>query len=262
MESPLRVAPSSAPGGASLGDASEPTGGFGEEPHPEPAIEVLLISDMLLMRVSLRHMLESAATMRVAEASSCEEARALASRDPPDVIVLDLDAQPDRLACLEDLIAIRPDSRVIALSDRTKAAEHSTLVERGALGLVLKHEHPQVLVKAIKKVCAGEVWLDRSNTARILSGIARRRRTEDIETAKIAALTRRERQIIELVGEGLKNGVIAQRLFICEATVRNHLTSILDKLGLSDRFELAVYAFRNGLVQYPAAPETNKRKQA
>ena len=96
---------------------------------------------------------------------------------------------------------------------------------------------------------AGEIWLDRANTAEVLVRVARRRRTEDLEGAKIATLTRREHEIIALVGEGLKNRLIAVRLFISEATVRNHLTSILDKLGLSDRFELAVYAYRVGLVR-------------
>ena len=82
--------------------------------------------------------------------------------------------------------------------------------------------------------------------------IARRRHIQDAEAEKIASLTRREHEIIALVGEGLKNGAIADRLFVSEATVRNHLTSILSKLGLSDRFELAVYAFRHGLVHYPS----------
>ena len=81
--------------------------------------------------------------------------------------------------------------------------------------------------------------------------MARRRRAEDVEGAKIDALTKREHEVIALVGEGLKNAAIAERLFISEATVRNHLTSIFDKLDLSDRFELAVYAFRHGLVQPP-----------
>jgi DNA-binding NarL/FixJ family response regulator len=116
---------------------------------------------------------------------------------------------------------------------------------------VLKNEGPEVLIKAIRKVFAGEVWLDRTNSAAVLVRIARRQHTEDIDAAKIATLTRREHEIITLVGEGLKNGAIAQRLFVSEATVRNHLTSILDKLSLSDRFELADYAFRQGLVRYP-----------
>jgi DNA-binding NarL/FixJ family response regulator len=136
--------------------------------------------------------------------------------------------------------------------------DHHTLVELGAHGLVLKHEQPEVLITAIKKVSAGEIWLDRSITAEALAQMIRRRRNEDVELNKISTLTRREREIIALVGEALKNAMIAQRLFISEGTVRNHLSSVLGKLGLSDRFELAVYAFRHGLVRYPTSHDARQ----
>jgi DNA-binding NarL/FixJ family response regulator len=70
----------------------------------------------------------------------------------------------------------------------------------------------------------------------------------DPEDAKIRSITKREREVIHLIGQGLKNAAIGQRLFISEATVRNHLTSILSKLDVSDKFELVIYAFRHGLI--------------
>jgi two-component system nitrate/nitrite response regulator NarL len=214
-------------------------------------IRVLLVSDMLLTRAGLRHLLEAAGIALVGEASTCDEAVSVAKRERPEIILLDFDSRSDTFACLADLISVADTGRVITLSDATRAADHATLVEMGAAGLVRKDEHPDVLIKAIRKVHSGEIWLDRASTAQALRRMVRRRRTEDMEAARIATLTKREHEIIALVGEGLKNGAIAQRLFISEATVRNHLTSILDKLGLSDRFELAVYAFRQGLVRYP-----------
>jgi DNA-binding NarL/FixJ family response regulator len=257
MESPLRRSSSWARGEASLvvssNAASLPTG----ETRPERPIRVLLISDLLLMRAGLHHVLDASGIVLVGEAGTYGEAVSLAARERPDIILVDLDLRSDAFQCVEAIVAAAPGSRVIALSDRTRAADHHVLVELGATGLVLKNERPEVLIKAITKVYAGEVWLDRTNTAGVLARIARRRHTEDVEAAKIATLTRREHEIITLVGEGLKNGAIAQRLFISEATVRNHLTSILDKLGVSDRFELAVYAFRQGLVRYP---DTQDRK--
>ena len=83
------------------------------------------------------------------------------------------------------------------------------------------------------------------------------REPKDRELVKIESLTRREREIVALVTEGLRNKQIAERLFISEATVRNHLTSILDKLELGDRFDLAVYAFRRGMVSYPQPGEAS-----
>jgi len=236
-------------------------------PFPEPPstdaafvaakrIRVLLISDLLLMRAGLRHLIEAGGITLVGEAATCAEALSLAAREQPDIILLDLDSRSDNFTCLEDLVGAH-GSRVIALSDRERSADHPALVERGAVGLVLKHERPEVLIKAIAKVHAGEVWLDRMKTAEALGRLARRRHAEDVDAAKIATLTKREREIIVLVGEGLKNAAIAERLYISEATARNHLTSILDKLELSDRFELAVYAFKHGLVRYGDLPRTS-----
>ena len=217
------------------------------------AIRVLLISDLLLDRAGLRRMLEdTSGILFVGEAASGAEAVDLAARERPDVILIDLDLRSDAFDCVTKITACAPQSRVIALSDRTRAADHHVLIELGATGLVLKSERPEILIKAISKVHSGEVWLDRTVTARVLARIVQRRNSHDAEADKISSLTPREHEIIALVGEGMKNGTIAERLFVSEATVRNHLTSILSKLELSDRFELAVYAFRHGLVQYPS----------
>jgi two-component system, NarL family, nitrate/nitrite response regulator NarL len=251
--------PSSASGSSSWGRencrlaVAAPTGGSPEKWDPrasEVPIRLLLISDLLLERAGLRHVLDTSGIICVGEVDTCAEAVGAAARERPDVILLDLDLRADAFQCVGEIVAAAPGSRIIALSDRTRAADHQVLIELGATGLVLKNERPEILIKAIRKVHGGEVWLDRTITAQVLARIARRRHGEDVEAAKIATLTRREREIVTLVGEGLKNAMVAQRLFISEATARNHLTSILDKLGLSDRFELAVYAFRQGLVRY------------
>lgn len=221
-------------------------------PEADARIRVLLISDLLLGRAGLQYVLQEAPGIElVGEAGTCEEAVELAARERPNIILIDVDLRANAFQCLGRIVATAPESRIIALSDRTHAADHKVLIELGATGLVLKNERPEVLIKAIRKVHCGEVWLDRTNTARVLAGIAQRRHLHDAEAEKIATLTRREHDIIALVGEGLKNCAIAERLFVSEATVRNHLTSILSKLELTDRFELAVYAFRHGLVQYP-----------
>lgn len=216
-------------------------------------VSVLLISDFLLARAGLRHALEAAAITVVREVATCEEAVSAAKDERPDIILLDFDSRAETLACVESLVSAAQSSRLVALCDRARASDVAVLVELGAMGAVLKSEPPEVLIKAIRKVHAGEVWLNRGSTAQVLTRIARRRRRTDIEARKIAALTKREHEIIALIGEGLQNAAIGQRLFISVSTVRNHLTSILDKLGVADRFELAVYAFRHGLVHYTDA---------
>lgn len=214
-------------------------------------IGVLLIGDQLLTRAAL-HRLLAAMGFDIRGEGTAVDAPHLAAELRPDVIVIDLDPSLDAAASIEELVSLPEGARVIVLSDRRHAAGHARAVELGAAGLVMKNDPPETLDKAIRKVHAGEVWLDRTSTAEVLTRLARRRRLEDAEEAKIDALTRREREIITLIGEGLKNAEIAKRLFISEATVRNHLTSIFEKLDLADRFELAVYAFRHGLVPAPA----------
>ncbi len=155
-------------------------------------------------------------------------------------------------------IAQACDSRVLVFAMSTDPALALRAMEIGASGVVSKSSSGELLVRAIQKVHAGELWLDRLQTAKVLSHAMRR--VKDPERTKIESLTKREREIVAKVGEGLKNSAIATQLFISEATVRNHLTSILGKLELSGRFEQAVYAIRNGLVPNPEAPLSRQQE--
>ena len=121
----------------------------------------------------------------------------------------------------------------------------------GAMGVVLKDHAAEVLIKAIEKVHSGEVWLDRLMMGRVLQEISEEKQSNP-DREKIDTLTERERQVVGLVGEGLKNKQIAARLFISETTVTHHLSSVFSKLEVSDRLELVVYAFRHGLAKLPS----------
>jgi two-component system, NarL family, nitrate/nitrite response regulator NarL len=251
-DNPPRVAPS--PSGTRRGTPGGTADLYEVSDKPEAsdrmAIRLLLVSDALLMRAALCRLLLDAGIELVGDVSSCEEAVSLARSAHPDIILVDLNFHCDTFQCVEDLVMASESSRVIGLSDRGAPPDHPSLMELGAAGLVLKQDPPEVLINAIRKVHAGELWLDRVNTAIVLARLLRRRREDDADAEKISGLTKREREIISLVGDGLKNAAIAERLRISEATVRNHLTSIFDKLDVGDRFELAVYAFKSGLVRY------------
>lgn len=220
-------------------------------------IRVLFVSEVLLMRAGLRQVLEGAGHVLVGETGTWDETLTLVTRERPHVVVIDLDIRSKALTCIPAVAAV-PGTRVVVLSDRTRSIDQQRLMELGAAGMVLKNEPPEILLKAIEKVHAGEVWLDRTRMADAIKRLTRRKQAGDPDAERISTLTPRERQIIALVGDGLKNGPIAEFLNVSEATVRNHLTSILDKLGLSDRFELAVYAYRQGLVHYPEAKDCRR----
>jgi two-component system, NarL family, nitrate/nitrite response regulator NarL len=219
-------------------------------PTPKP-IRLLIIDDHALVRTGLRLLLESHPGLAVVgEAGNRPDALA-AVREQPDIVLLDLDlGGRSGLDFLPDLFVAAPRTRVLILTGVLDPDLHRQAVRLGAVGLVLKERAAEVLLQAIEKVHAGEVWLEQSMIASVLGQMTRaERQPEDPEQAKIATLTARERQVIALVGEGLRSRQIAERLHISETTVTHHLTSIFNKLELLDRLKLLVYAYRHGLAR-------------
>lgn len=216
-------------------------------------IKVLLVDDHEVVRVGMRALLSVQPHMElVGEAVNAAQALALLETTLPDIILLDIDLGTESgLDLLPVLQARIPDARIILLTGLRDAVVHRRAVRAGAMGLVLKDKPIDVVVRAIEKVHEGEVWLDRRLIADVLSLANGDRPAVDVELRRIRALTEREREVITLLGEGIKNRQIAERLSISEATVRHHLTSVFSKLGVTDRFELVIFAYRHGLAQMP-----------
>jgi two-component system, NarL family, nitrate/nitrite response regulator NarL len=216
------------------------------------AIRILIVDDHTIIRAALRMLLDSQPGVTVVgEGSGPEDALDAAVREQPDVVLLDLDlGGASGLDLLPQLHAAAPGTRVVVLTGLRDVEMHRRAVRLGAVGLVHKEESAGRLLEAIAKVYAGEVWLDSLLIASVLGEMTRSRASQpvDPEEVKIKALTARERQIIKLVGQGMKNHAIATQLCISEATVRHHLTSIFGKLEVGDRLELAIYAYRHGLA--------------
>jgi two-component system nitrate/nitrite response regulator NarL len=223
---------------------------------PPQSVRVLIVDDHGIMRAGLRMLLESqSGIMVVGEASSCADALALATCTQPDVIVLDLDLGGENaVESIPTLLRTAPETRILVLTGLRDPEVHRQAIRHGALGLVFKEKAVETLLQAITKVRAGEVWLEPTMIAQVLGDLTRPQLSPQTssEATKIARLTEREREVITLVGEGLRNKHIAERLYISEATVRHHLTAIFAKLDISDRFELAIYAYQHGLAKPPA----------
>lgn len=220
------------------------------------SIKIVIIDDHLLMRSGLRMLLESQPHMKVVgEAGNPSEALSIVAEQQPGIIILDVDlGGEDGLELIPDLLAASKDSRVLILTGMRVSEIHQRSVRLGASGLVMKEKAVEVLLKAIEKVHEGEFWFDRTVMGNVLAEFSTQvgNKTVDLEAAKIATLTEREHEIIARIGEGLKNKQIAERLFISETTVRHHLTSIFNKLDVSDRLELIIYAFRHRLAKAPS----------
>jgi two-component system, NarL family, nitrate/nitrite response regulator NarL len=219
------------------------------------SIRILIIDDHAVLRMGVRAVIESDERMRVVgEASDHALAVAIAAEQQPDIILLDLDLGKDNgFDLLPEVLQLVPDARLIVLTGVRDSDAHQRAVLLGAMGLVLKEKALDSLLKAIEKVYQGEVWLDRTLISSVLNSRAHGGTSpeQNAHAAQIATLTEREREVIQLIGEGLRNKEIAERLVISEATVRNHLTSIFAKVGVNDRFELVVFAYRYRICQLP-----------
>jgi DNA-binding NarL/FixJ family response regulator len=225
-------------------------------PSPDrKLIRILIVDDHAILRQGLRMLIEDQPGMAViGEAGNREDAIEIARREQPEIILLDLDlGGQNGLELLPEFISISGETRIIVLTGVRDPEVHHRAIAFGAIGLVFKEQAGEVLVKAIEKVHSGEVWFDRALIATALTKMSRSKegKKDEAEAARIASLTEREKEVITLVARGLNRRQMAEKLFISEATVRNHLTSILNKLGVSDRLELAFYAYRNGLAKPP-----------
>lgn len=215
------------------------------------SVRILLIDDHRVIRKGLRALLEEYADfMVVGEASSRAEALPLVESERPNLVLLDLDlGSTTSLDFLGELLGTGRDLKVLVLTGVRDKELLRRAIQLGAMGIVLKDHAAEVLVEAIQRVARGEMWLDRST---IISIVNPDLAGADPEGVKIRLLTEREREIIALLAEGLRNKQIGERLFISEITVRHHLTSIFNKLAVSDRVELLIYAYRNGIVAAPS----------
>ncbi|MGH9753051.1 MAG: response regulator [Blastocatellia bacterium] len=216
----------------------------------------------------------------VGSASTIKDALAIAERERPDVALLDIKlGNENGIDCLLQMQAVSPKTRVLILTGLSDVEAHYAAVNQGAMGIVRKIEGPETLVNAIRKVLAGEVWLNSELMTKVINDFRQARTPASMETSseenvqtgappalgwrlprskrdeyeevKIARLTDREREVIGLVGQGMRNQQIADKLCISVITVRHHLTSIFSKLEVGDRFELAIYSFRHGLAKPP-----------
>ena len=211
------------------------------------AIRVLLVDDHAVVREGLRNFLALQDGLEiVGEASDGNEAIEQAQRLEPDVILMDL-VMPglDGIGAMRQLRARSPASRVIVLTSFLEDERVLPAIQAGAAGYLLKNVEPAELARAIRAAHAGEAIIDPTAAARLVQAIAddARPRIEEPER-----LTRRERDVLELIARGQSNKRIALELGISEKTVKTHVGHLLAKLGVTDRTQAALMAVEEGLV--------------
>jgi two-component system nitrate/nitrite response regulator NarL len=218
-------------------------------------IKIAIVDDHKVIREGLRMLLGAQPGYEiVGTADDSSGALSLIKEKEPDVVLLDLDLNGEiSLGLIPQVNDLFPHTRVLILTGAKDLEMHQECVRLGASGLVQKDVTAEVLVKAIKTVNAGEIWFANPTIMKFLSEVRNKRseQEKDPEATKIATLTKREKEIIGLVCEGLKNKEVAERLYISDTTVRHHLTSIFSKLEVPDRLGLVIYSYRFGLAAPP-----------
>jgi NarL family two-component system response regulator LiaR len=217
-----------------------------EHTMSESPIRVLITDDHAIVREGLRGLIGSEPGMEVVgEAADGVEAVSLARALQPDVILLDL-VMP-RKGGLEAIVEItreNPSAHILVLTSFAEDEKVFTAIKRGALGYLLKDSSPQDLLQAIREVSRGESSLHPTIARKLIRELGQ---PSDLPPAE-EPLTTREVEVLQLVAQGLTNQEIANQLVISERTVRNHVSSILDKLHLANRTQAALYALREGLA--------------
>jgi two-component system, NarL family, response regulator DegU len=167
----------------------------------------------------------------------------------PDVLLLSAELLQEELDTLQQLVAEINDTRVILLTGRKDPDFLEEALRCGARGIFQREKPAHYIPLAIRKVISGGLWFEHAMAERMLDEVLNRRnKTQDPEERKMAAITPREQEVIELICQGLKNKEVSERLYISETTVSHHLTSIFRKLEVNDRISLILYSVRNHLV--------------
>jgi DNA-binding NarL/FixJ family response regulator len=219
-------------------------------------IRVLMLDQHSMFREGLRRILATRPEFVIVGESGCAaEALTLTEGLKPDVILLELNLDGElNTDIIPNLLSAAGSARIILLTGIAEQHIWQLAVQLGVMGIVPKTNPADVLCKALVKVHSGEVWIDRTMMANVLNQLTRARSEDaqaESESSRISLLSDRERQVVALVGAGCRNREIARRLSISEITVRHHLSSIYSKLGVSDRLELTIYAYRYGLASLP-----------
>jgi DNA-binding NarL/FixJ family response regulator len=212
---------------------------------------VLIADDQALVRVGLRKVLEAEPDLAVVgEAEDGQDAAFEARRLSPDVVLMDI-----RMPVLDGIEATR---RIVSASPATRALVLTTFgldnyvyeaLHAGASGFMLKDAPPEEIVAAVRLVANGEALLAPGVTRSVIEEFVRREKPPPVSPpTAVQELTPREREVLDLLVEGLSNPEICQRLVITEATAKTHVARILQKLGLRDRVQAVIYAYESGLV--------------
>lgn len=218
----------------------------------EPTVRVFLVDDHEVVRQGVRSLIDASGDLVVVgEADSVETGLARVLAVQPDVAILDV-RLPDGNG-VELCREIRSRLPQVACLMLTSYSDDEALFEAiiaGAAGYVLKQVRGGELIDAIRRVARGEHLLDPAVTGRVMKRLS----SPSPDDARLASLTGREREVLDLIGQGMTNRQIGERMFLAEKTVKNYVSGLLAKMGMERRTEAAVFVARREAAQTPDSP--------
>ena len=224
------------------------------------SVRIVIADDHLILRDGLRRLLETQPDfLVVGEVGDGPSALRAALDLKPDILLLDM-ALPG-CSGLDVLAALREAGSSLHVILLTASVDRSDIVKAfqlGARGFVLKESPSSRLFASIRTVADGQTWMDQDTVSSIMQAFSMLQQAKAAETVKDFSLTRRERQIVNLVVQGYTNRDISKELSVGEDTVKHHLTNIFDKTGVSSRLELALFSIHHGLVANTSAPPSSR----
>lgn len=216
-------------------------------------IRIVLVDDEQIVRAGLRMILESEEGFEVvAEAGDGAEAVALVKKLDPDVVLMDIQMPGvNGLEATREIVALARDdsSRVLVLTTFDLDEYVYEALRAGASGFLLKRTPAEDLIDGVRVVAKGDALLSPSITRRMIGEFARRPAAEKRSLSELDDLTGREREVMQLIAQGLSNHEIAEKLVLSEGTVKTHIKRIFYKLGLRDRTQAVILAYDVGLVE-------------
>jgi DNA-binding NarL/FixJ family response regulator len=216
-----------------------------------PTIDIVISDDHALFREGLRKLLEAEPGIRiVGEALDGEETLKVVRQLKPHVLLLDLSLPKlSGLQVLAELSKLELPTRTIMLTAAIEREQVIDALQLGVRGIVLKHSALQLLLKSIRCVSEGQFWVGQEGVSDLIQALRRMKPSHNVSKApRNFGLSSREREVIGLIVAGYTNKDLARELGISENTAKHHLTNIFDKLGVSNRLELVLYAVDHGLV--------------
>ncbi|WP_327582372.1 response regulator transcription factor [Nonomuraea sp. NBC_00507] len=212
---------------------------------------VLISDDDDLMRAGLIELLSNDPTIQIiGQASTGREAIERACRLRPDVVLMDIRMPDlDGIATTRELSRMAPDVKVLILTTFDQDDYIFGALRAGASGFLLKRTRPEELITAVHVIAAGDSLLSPPVTRRVIDRMAQQPTPDLTDQARVAGLTPREREVLQLIARGLSNREIAAAFVVEESTIRTHVKRLLMKLDLRDRVQAVIFAYESGLNQ-------------